>query len=106
MKKGKKRPTYTKEFKERAVQLSVESDQTLEGVAAELGVAPGTLSRWRERQGVSTPRGADAQALREARAENEELKRRNRQLEREKKLAEMEREILKKAAVFFAREQG
>jgi transposase-like protein len=53
MEKGKSRPTYTKEFKERAVQLSVESDQTLEGVAAELGVAPGTLSRWRERQGVS-----------------------------------------------------
>ena len=57
MKKGKKRPGYTKEFNERAVQLSVDSDQTLAEVAAELGISPGTLSRWREKQGVSTPRG-------------------------------------------------
>ena len=106
MKKGMKRPGYTKEFKERAVQLSVEGDQTLEALAGELGVSPNTLSRWRERQGVSTPRGGDAQALRDARAEIEELKKRNRQLEKEKKLAEMEREILKKAAAFFAREQS
>ncbi|MGI5844811.1 MAG: transposase [Candidatus Xenobium sp.] len=95
MEKGEKRPTYTKEFRERAVQLSVDSDQTLEVVAADLGVSLGTLSRWRRRQGVSTPRGA-VQALRESRAENEELKKRNRQLEKEKKLAEMEREIFKR----------
>jgi len=106
MKKGTKRPGYTKEFKERAVQLSVEGDQTLEALAGEPGVSPNTLSRWRERQGVSMPRGADAQALRDARAEIEELKKRNRHLEKEKKLAEMEREILKKAAAFFAREQA
>lgn len=106
MKKGMKRPGYTKEFKERAVQLSVEGDQTLEALAGELGISPNTLSRWRERQGVSTPRSGDAQALRDARAEIEELKKRNRQLEKEKKLAEMEREILKKAAAFFAREQA
>jgi len=50
--------------------------------------------------------GVNTQALRDARAEIEELKKRNRQLEKEKKLAEMEREILKKAAAFFAREQA
>ncbi|MGI5845543.1 MAG: transposase [Candidatus Xenobium sp.] len=40
MKKGKKRPGYTKDFRERAVQLSVDSDQTLAEVAAELASRP------------------------------------------------------------------
>ena len=44
------------------------------------------------------------QALERARREIEELKRQNKALEKEKRVVEIEREILKKAAAFFARE--
>ena len=96
---------YTEEFKERAVELSQQDGRSIKEVAAELGIAPATLCNWRRKMGVSTPRkGPEAEKLREMRQELEELRRRTKQLEKEKKLAEMERDILKKATAFFARD--
>ena len=98
-----KKSIYSQEFKDGAVRLSVESGKTVREVALDLGVSEVTLAKWRGEAGVSVPRG-DAQALREARRENDELRRQIKSLQREKRVVEVEREILKKAAAFFARE--
>ena len=100
-----KRVRYSEEFKQRAVQLSEDSDKNMKEVAAELKVAPATLSKWRREAGVAIPRsGPEADELRRMRAELEKLRKQTRQLEKEKKMAEMERDILKKATAFFARD--
>lgn len=104
-----KRPSYTKEFRERAVRLTTEDGVTVGEVAAQLGISESTLTNWRRRAGVAAPRGAnDAlhQQLREARAEIDDLRKRLRQAEKDKKMAEMEREILGKATAFFAKNHG
>jgi transposase len=93
---GKKRnyKTYSKEFKEEAVALVHEQGYSVPEAAKSLGVAPNLLYRWKqkiedERQG---------KALSED--EREELKK----LRKEVKNLRMEKEILKKASAFFAKE--
>lgn len=101
----KRRPRYTREFKERAVQLSAE--KTVQQVAEELGVSPGSIVKWRAEFGSSPTRStSNSKSMREMKNLVADLQRENEMLKKEKKLAEMEREILKKATVFFARENG
>ena len=100
-----KKPTYTKEFKDGAVRLSMTSDKSLAELASELDVSEASLVKWRKESGVSEPRG-NGQEIRELRRELDEAKRRIQQMEKEKKVVEMEREILKKAAAFFAKNQA
>ena len=100
-----KKVKYSKEFRQRAVQLSVDSKKNMKEVAAELKIAPASLSKWRREAGVAVPRsGPEADELRRMRAEIEKLRKQTTQLEKEKKMAEMERDILKKATAFFARD--
>lgn len=85
---------YPPEFKAEAVKLARTSGRSLRQVALDLGISNETLGVWvREDQerGVATPLAADE------RAELAELRRRV-------KVLETEREILKKAAAFFASE--
>jgi transposase len=85
---------YPPEFKAEAVKLARTSGKSLRQVALDLGISNETLGVWvREDQerGVATPLAADE------RAELAELRRRV-------KVLETEREILKKAAAFFASE--
>lgn len=89
------RPAYPPEFKAEAVRLVGSGDRSLSRLAKDLGVADQTL-----RNGV---RHAEIDAgAREALApdEREEV----RQLRREVRTLRQEREILKKAAAFFAKE--
>jgi len=102
----KKRPRYGKEFKARAVQLSIDSDKRVGEVAKELGVSTSALVDWRRRAGVSDARNMDGTSARDLKNRLEQQELEIQQLKKEKKIAEMERDILKKATVFFAKENG
>ena len=90
-----KRKTYTQEFKQEAVKLITVQGYQVAETARNLGVNVSVLRRWKnEIEGVELdPSDASLQA---------ELKR----LRKENKRLKMEREILKKAAAFFANEMS
>ena len=97
---GRKRARYTKEFKFEAVRLLEQGEKTGAQLALELGVARNQLYKWQEQlraKGETNAfRGPGAKTLCE-RSEMERLKREVEELREE-------RDILKKAATFFAKE--
>jgi transposase len=93
----KQRRSFTREFKAEAVKLVLEHRMTMAQVSRELGVGESVLGRWVQNANVDAGRGP-AGAL--TTKEREELTR----LRREIGQLRMEREILKKAAAFFAKE--
>ena len=91
-----KRRKFSKEFKVEAVQLSRSPGVTVRQVAEELGIGEGVLTRWRREL-----RADGTQAfLGQGHARDEEMMRLKRELGRVKK----ERDFLKEAAAFFAKE--
>ena len=97
-KKRGRRSQFTAEFVEQAVRLARESERSLEAVAKELGIAKGTLWKWCRR--LEGP-GAKAERVDATESPEEELIR----LRKKVRELEMEKEILKKAAAFFAKNQ-
>lgn len=90
----KKRRKYSKEFKAEAVKLVLEQGLTRAQASRDLGVAESVLGRWVQlAERDAQPGGLTAE-------EREELKR----LRKEVRILRTEREILKKAAAFFAKE--
>ncbi len=89
------KPAYPPEFKAEAVRLVGGGDRSLSRLAKDLGVADQTLRNWVRHAEID---GGVRDAL--APSEREEL----RQLRREVRTLRQEREILKKAAAFFAKE--
>lgn len=89
------RPAYPPEFKAEAVRLVGSSDRSLSRLAKDLGVADQTLRNWVRHAEIDDDVREDL-----APNEREEL----RQLRREVRTLRQEREILKKAAAFFAKE--
>ncbi len=90
-----KTPPYSKEFKREAVQLLRTSDRSVPQLAKELGVSEGSLRSWASQRDVDEGKTEGLSS-----AERDELRR----LRREVKVLAEEREILKKAAAFFASE--
>ena len=88
------RPPYPQRFRREAVEL-VRSGTPIKQVAADLGVSEQTLRNWRRQEDVDVGRAEGLTS-----AEREEL----RALRRENRRLLQEREILRKAAAFFARE--
>ncbi len=86
------RPPYPPAFRREAVEL-IRSGTPLKQVAADLGVSEQTLRNWRRQRDVDAGRVEGLTS-----EEREELRR----LRREVRRLEQEREILKKAAAFFA----
>ncbi len=90
--------TYTAEFRESAVKLAHESDQSVAQVAKDLGVNVNTLHTWlansSKAKAMATPKRTDEPLY-------DELKRLRKEVAR---LTE-ERDLLKKAAAYFAKEQ-
>jgi len=94
----RKRTTYTQEFKREAVDLVLEQGYSIAEASRNLGINYNMLSRWKEERkkdgdhafpskGSMTPDQAELARLK---AENKRLR--------------MERDILKKATAFFAKE--
>ena len=91
------RPPYPQEFKEEAIRLMRFSEKPLTQISRDLDVSEQTLRNWRkqeeidegEREGLTTK-------------EREELGR----LRRKVRVLEQEKEVLRKATAFFAREDG
>ena len=93
----KTRRQYTDEFKAEAVRLVRDSARPVTQVARDLGIADHLLYRWRAEQQQAESHGQTRQSIR---AEQEELTR----LRRENAILKQERDFLKRAAAFFAKE--
>ena len=91
----KSRPPYPPEFRREAVELVRASGRPFREIARDLGVSDQTLRNWVNTAEVNAGRAAGLSS--DEKAELRELRRRVRTLE-------MERDVLKKAAAFFARE--
>jgi len=90
---------YTLQFKEEAVKLITEQGYGYMEASKSLGIPHSNLSRWvKESSGLSSVQKGGIK--KEPTAEQKELE----ALRRENKRLKMEREILKKAAAFFANE--
>ena len=91
------RRSYTEEFKNGAVALVLEEGKTVAGVARDLDLTPTAFRNWVER--ARADRGKAKPGILNT-PDREELAR----LRRENRGLKMERDILKKAAAFFAKE--
>lgn len=99
-KKGKKRVyrTYSDEFKADAVHLVLQEGLSAASVAKDLGIHANTLLNW---VNLKSPKNKDEGGSPDVIEDKDsELAR----LRRENRILREEREILKKAAAFFAKE--
>ena len=92
------RPPYPEEFRREAIELARISSKSQRQIAEDLGISEVTLRNWIKQAEREEGKRADGLST----DEREELHR----LRRENQTLRMEREILKKAAAFFARETG
>jgi transposase len=85
---------HSDEFRREAVRIALTSGLTRRQVAADLGIGFSTLSKWiqldRRDEVLSAPQ--------------EDLTKENERLRREVRLLKEERDLLKKATVFFAKQ--
>jgi len=96
---SKSQPTYTKEFKQQAVQLFESSGKNKTQIARDLGISDSALSKWCKEfgeQGEEAFPGKGHQTT---------LEEENRKLRRENEILRQEREILKKAMSIFTQPQ-
>jgi transposase len=98
---SKRKPynTYTKEFKLEALRLMAQSDRPASAIAMELGIRRNQLYKWKEQM----DKKGDVASARKGRPKKEDQSE-NSRLKAEVKRLQEENEILKKAAVFFAKE--
>lgn len=89
---------YAAEFKQSAVALVLQQGVKVRQAASDLGIPENTLNVWvsqaRRGAGAFTP------------VQHKDLAHRVRELEAENRRLKIERDILKKATAFFAKEEG
>ena len=84
--------SYTKEFRRDAVRIATTSGLTRPQIASDLGVGLSTLNKWVQRhQHDDLMSGA-----------HEDVEKENARLRKQVRLLRQEREVLKKATIFFA----
>ena len=91
------RRKYTDEFKQQAVRLVLDEEKSVGAVARELDLTASALAEWVARARADRSKGRTGLTT----AERDELAR----LRKENRILQEEREILKKAAAFFAKHQ-
>ena len=94
------RRQFTEEFKREAVQMVLSQQMSFSEVARRLDIRENMLRRWRKKYGDSTTSAVVGPGQPTA------LEAENRRLREENTRLRMEREILKKAAAFFAKESS
>ena len=94
------RVKYTKEFKQDAVSMVSEQGYSANEVARRLGVGQSNVSRWVRELRKDQQDGVEGEVSRK------ELEAEVKRLRKETQRLQMEREILKKAAAFFAKESN
>jgi transposase len=97
MSKKRQRRDFTDEFKNDAVKLVIEQGYSCNEAARRLGIGQSNLSRWVRAYRAQLENKAEPGSIQDLEAENKRLRNENKRLL-------MEREILKKAAAFFANE--
>ncbi len=95
----KKRKHYTQEFRDSAVKLITEQGYQVTEAARNLGINVSMLGRWKREAESGGGVNSETPSGKALQAEVTRLRKENRRLL-------MEREILKKAAAFFANESG
>ena len=95
-----RRGRYPKEFKLEAIRLLSEGDKPASEIAMQLGVKRTLLYRWRDQ---FDEKGGQAFQGRPGRPKNDQLSEVTK-LKQELKAVKEERDILKKAAAYFARD--
>jgi len=91
------RPPYPPEFRAEAIRLVKTTGESIPKLAKDLGVSDQTLRNWVAQDDVDAGRKSGLTSDERARL---------RELERENRKLREEREILRKAAAFFAQETG
>ena len=92
---------YSQEFKDSTVQLIINNNENAKDISKDLDINPKTLYAWvaaYKKQHNFPMRNIEIKTTKES--ESEELKR----LRRENKILKQERDILKKATAYFAKE--
>lgn len=97
MSETKSRRQYSDEYKSEAVRLVNDSGKPVTQIARELGVNANVLHRWAREEREANVAGKTRSSVK---AEQEELVRLRRELAR----VTQERDFLKRAAAFFARD--
>jgi transposase len=98
-KRKRERRSFTPEFKAEAVKVVQQSGKSIAMVARELDLTETALRCWVQQAEVEVGRGRDGVLTTDERTELVQLR-------REVRTLRMERDILKKATAFFAKEQG
>jgi transposase len=96
-KKKRIRRDFTDEYRAEVVRLCRQPGKTPHGVATELGLTPSAVSKWVHQAKADAAGGGTGALTTSERAELAALRKENRTLRQE-------REILKRAATFFAKE--
>jgi transposase len=93
----RRRRSFTDDYKAGAVRLVLDEGKTVAAAARDLGLTESSLRNWVEQARADRTHGKTGLTT----AEREELAR----LRKENRVLQEEREILKKAAAFFAKER-
>lgn len=91
----KKHQVYSSEFKESSVKLAIESKQPISQTAKDLGIKANTLYTWVDK--YSKPKEASVRT-------DDHIYDENKKLKKELIRVTQERDLLKKAAAYFAKE--
>ena len=95
--KAKSRKVYTEEFKAEAIKMVLDSTESVPIIAERLGVKPSQLYGWMQSHRLP---GEIKDMIAKYKRDGEEIK----QLKRKIARLEQEKDILKKAATYFAKE--
>jgi len=99
-----KNSKYTKEFRDSTIQLVMNSDKSAYQIAQDLDVNDKTLYSWIRAYKKANNIHTDDRRTTQKTSSKETLEEENKRLRKELAVVKQEREILKKATAYFAKE--